>query len=69
MRSKSSEFTGPLFTKSESKTEDLIVMMNEVQLNFTQKFSDNLGNVDCFEKKVLSGDNKTEKNSHHGILR
>ena len=29
--SKSQEFTGPLFTKSESKTEELISMMAEVQ--------------------------------------
>ena len=31
MRGKSSEFTGDLFTKSESKTEDVIAMMSEVQ--------------------------------------
>ena len=69
MKEKSSEFTGDLFTKSESKTEDLIVMMTEVQDKYIQKFSDDLGKTGCFERKVLSGDNKTEKNSFYGILR
>ena len=27
------------------------------------------GEVQCYEKKVISGDNKTEKNSYYGILR
>ena len=29
MRQKSSEFTGTLYTKSESRTEDVIDMMND----------------------------------------
>ena len=65
----SMEFSGDLFTKSESRTEDLITMMSKVQKKYTSKFRDAFGNVDCFEKKVMSGDNKTEKNSHYGILR
>ena len=69
MRQKSSEFTGTLYTKSESRTEDVIDMMNDVQDKFTHKFTDELGNTGCFEKLVLSGDNKTEKNSVYGILR
>jgi hypothetical protein len=70
MSAKSSEFTGELFTKSESRTEDVIAMMTEVQEKFTHKFRNNdAGNTECFEKKVLSGDNKTEKNSFYGILR
>ena len=69
MRGKSSEFTGDLFTKSESKTEDVIAMMSEVQDKYTHKFTDDFGKTGCFEKKVLSGDNKTVKNSFYGILR
>ena len=69
MRGKSSEFTGDLFTKSESRTEDVIAMMSEVQDKYTHKFTDDFGKTGCFEKKVLSGDNKTEKNSFYGILR
>jgi hypothetical protein len=69
MRGKSSEFMGDLFTKSESRTEDVIAMMSEVQDKYTHKFTDNFGKTGCFEKKVLSGDNKTEKNSFYGILR
>ena len=69
MSAKSSEFTGDLFTKSESRTEDVIAMMAEVQQKYTHKFTDDFGKTGCFEKKVLSGDNKTEKNSYYGILR
>ena len=69
MSAKSSEMTGELFTKSESRTEDVIAMMTEVQEKFTHKFINDAGNNECFEKKVLSGDNKTEKNSFYGILR
>ena len=69
MSGKSAEFTGELFTKSESRTEDVIAMMDEVQDKFTHKFRDMDGEVQCFEKKVISGDNKTEKNSYYGILR
>ena len=69
MRGKTQEFTADLFTKSESRTEDLIEMMDEVQMKYTHKFKDESGKVRCFERKVIGGDNKTEKNSHHGILR
>ena len=69
MTKKSDEFTGPLFTKSESKTEDLINMMTEVQEKFVHKFQNSSGEIDCYEKKVLSGDQKTEKNSHFAIIR
>ena len=68
MDSKSEEFTGNLFTKSESSTEDLISMMSELQLN-VNTFVDNNGVEHCFERKICSGDNKTEKNMHYGILR
>ena len=69
MNGKSNEFTGTLFTKSESRTEDLIEMLTQVQDSYTHKFVDDEGHVDCFERKVVSGDNKTEKNSYHGMLR
>ena len=69
MSTKSTEFTGELFTKSESRTEDVIAMMNEVQDKYTHKFTGKDGEIESFEKKVLSGDNKTEKNSFYGILR
>ena len=68
MGKKTEEFTGELFTKSESKTEDLVEMISDIQNKYTHKFK--IGDeIECFEKKVLSGDNKTEKNSHYGILR
>ena len=69
MSNKSEEFTGLLFTKSESKTEELVNMMSEVQEKFVHKFTDGSGNIKCYEKKVLSGDQKTEKNSYYGKLR
>ena len=43
-------------------------MMEEIQEEYIPTYKDELGNTKCFEKKILSGDNKTEKNSHHGIL-
>ena len=69
MDSKSEEYTGELFTKSESKTEDLIEMMTVVQNKYVHTFKDQDGTVKCYEKKILSGDNKTEKNQTFGILR
>ena len=68
MDRKSEEYTGELHTKSESKTEDLISMMEEVQKH-VHSFEDKDGVKHCYEKKILSGDNKTEKNMHYGILR
>ena len=68
MNKKSEEFTGQLFTLSESSTEDLIKMMSEVQIN-VHTFKDSDGREHCYEKKIVSGDNKTEKNMHYGILR
>ena len=68
MNAKSEESTGQLFTKSESCTEDLIDMMAEVQIH-VNTFEDNDGVKHCHEKKIVSGDQKTEKNMHYGILR
>ena len=69
MSCKSEEFSGDLFTKSESNMDDLISMMEELQLKYVHTHKSKEGTVSCHEKKVLSGDNKTEKNSNHGILR
>ena len=69
MDAKSEEFTGDLYTKSESNTEDLIGMMSEIQEKYVHKFEDQDGTGFTFERKILSGDNKTEKNQTYGILR
>ena len=68
MDSKSEEFTGNLFTLSESRIEDLITMMSEVQLN-VHTYTDSSGAEHCHERKIVAGDNKTEKNMTYGILR
>ena len=68
MSEKSVAFTGELYTKSESKTEDLVMMINDIQDKYAHKFSGPNG-IECYERRILGGDNKTEKNSHHGILR
>ena len=67
MDGKSEEFTGHLFTKSESSTQDLIDMMSEIQLN-VHTYKDTDETEHCYEKKIVSGDQKTEKNMHFGIL-
>ena len=67
MDRRSVEFTGKLYTKSESNMEDLISMMMDVQLD-VNTYEDLEGKKHCYEKKIVSGDNKTEKNMHYGIL-
>ena len=67
MDQRSEEYTGHLFTKSESSTEDLISMMSEMQLN-VHTYKENDGTEYCHEKKIVSGNQKTEKNMHFGIL-
>ena len=69
MSTKSSQYTGDLFTKSESNTEDILSMIADVQQKYSATYTDEFGNTKCHERKTLSGDNKTEKNSYHGILR
>ena len=59
MESKSEEFTGDLYTKSEGNTQDLIEMMSEIQSKYVHTFEDKKGQKKCYEKKILSGDNKT----------
>ena len=53
MDSKSEEYTGELFTKSESRTEDLIDMMLLIQKKYVHTFEDKEGNIKCYEKKIL----------------
>ena len=67
MDEKSEEFTGNLYTKSESNTEDLIGMMADIQKQYVHTFEDDDGTIRCYERKILSGDNKTEKNQTNGI--
>ena len=43
-------------------------MMSEVQES-VHTYVDEEGKTHCYERKIVSGDNKTEKNMHHGILR
>ena len=69
MDSKSEEYTGDLYTKSESNTEDLISMMTDIQHKYVHTFEDHDGTAKCYERKIISGDNKTEKNQVYGILR
>ena len=69
MNEKSSEYTGVLFTKSETNTEDLVSMMADVQLKTVHTYTDETEKEQCFQRKVISGDNLTEKNMHHGIIR
>ena len=65
MDQKSEEYTGDLFTKSETRTEDLIDMMTIIQQKYVHKKPDRDA---CYERRILSGDQKTEKNCHFGIL-
>ena len=58
MDSKSEEMTGDLFTKSESRIEDLLDMMHQVQ-ETVHTFTDGMGITHCFERKIVRGDNKT----------
>ena len=69
MNRMSQELTGDLYTKSESNTDDLIDMMAEFQQKYVHVFENEDGSVNCYEKKILSGDNKTEKNQTYGIMR
>ena len=69
MSKMSQELTGDLYTKSESNTDDLIEMMAEFQQKYVQVYENEDGSFNCYEKKILSGDNKTEKNQTYGLMR
>ena len=55
MSGQSGEFIEELFSKIESRTQYVIAMMDEVQDKFIHKFRDIDGEVQCYEKKVISG--------------
>ena len=59
MNMKSEEFTGQIFEKSENKTEDIISMIEEYQSKIGMNPY----------RRQLTGDQKTEKNTHYAILR
>ena len=69
MSMKSEEFTGQIFDKSENKTEDLISMIEEYQrkMNLIAKADNNQSRIAY--RRQLTGDQKTEKNTHYAILR
>ena len=69
MNKKSEEYTGDLYTKSESNMDDLLEMMSFFQQNYVHIERNDDGSNTCYEKKILSGDNKTEKNQTYGQLR
>ena len=67
MKSKSDEYTGDIFEKSEVRTEDLISMLEEYQKEMVlQRESD--GEMKALYRRQLSGDQKTEKNTHYAVL-
>ena len=43
-------------------------MMTKIQ-EAVHTYEDEFGEAHCYERKIVSGDNKTEKNMHYGILR
>ena len=69
MTKKSEEFTGELYTKSESNTDHLIDMIDDFQQKYVHVVKHEDGSQTCFERKILSGDNKTEKNQTYGKMR
>ena len=68
MQTKSEEYTGKLYMLSESETEELLIILEDMQ-NLVHTYEDSSGKVHGYEKKIVSGDQLTEKNSHYAILR
>ena len=66
MNTKTEEFTGKIFQKSENKTEDLVSMIEDYQDKMVLKSEKVASKV--FYRRQLTGDQKTEKNSHFAIL-
>ena len=54
--------------RSESKTEELISMMTEIQ-DAVHTYYDEFGETHCYERKIVSGTIKEKKNLHYGISR
>ena len=69
MEGKSEMFTGRLYDKSESVMDELLVMMEDSQDYISAFVEDNNGDVVCYERKTVSGDQLTEKNMSNGIKR
>ena len=67
MEKKSTEYTGQIYEKSENKSEDLISMIEEYQNSMVIK--SNHSDHKIFYRRQLTGDQKTEKNTHFAILR
>ena len=70
MKSKSKVFSGTFYPKSESSQEDMIMILDDIQSKYTPLYSVGYTDtVQCYEKKIISGDQKSEKNAHYAILR
>ena len=67
MDKKSTEYTGKIYEKSENKSEDLISMIEDYQNTMVVKSNDN--DHKTIYHRQLTGDQKTEKNTHFAILR
>ena len=68
MTKKSEEFTGKIYEKSEVKTEELVSMLTEYQDEMVIKLKTANGTTHSHYRRQLTGDQKTEKNSHYAIL-
>ena len=68
MSKKSEEFTGKIYQKSEVKTEELVSMLTEYQDEMVIKLKTENGTTHSHYRRQLTGDQKTEKNSHYAIL-
>ena len=68
MTQKSEEFTGVIYEKSECKTEDLISMISDYQKEMVHINKATGVSCQAFDRRQLTGDQKTEKNSHFAIL-
>ena len=67
MSEKSEEYTGEIYEKSENRIEDLLSMIEDYQseMVLSQQVS---GSRKISFRRQLTGDQKTEKNSHYAIL-
>ena len=68
MDRKTEEFTGKIYEKSENKIDELISMLEEYQNSLVINGEDDTGSKVMYRRQ-LTGDQKTEKNTHYAILR
>ena len=66
MNQQTEEYTGQIYEKSENKTEDLVSMISDYQSKMSGK-SEERDRI--LYRRQLTGDQKTEKNTHYAILR